>query len=183
MKSYLSTLCVLATLLSAAGASAQSYSDQLLSQLNLRNSASRFTSNYVRNSTLNQSIPTYAFSNVNRGILSAVQGSSGPQKPFSSFQRSSGVSPYLGLIGSNPFTSTTDNYFKVVKPQIEAQRQNDQLTAQNIALQKQLGSVASQAPYSPQGATDRAPTGHAAVYFNYGGYYTPVQPHGVRGRR
>jgi hypothetical protein len=93
------------------------------------------------------------------------------------------MSPYMGLVGANPYQSTVDNYQKIVKPQLEAQRQQEQQTRAQIASDQKLGSVASQAPYSLQGAADRAPTGHASVYFNYGGYYTPVQPHGVRGRR
>ncbi len=183
MKNILLIASMAGVSLGAGPALAQSsYSDVMLNQVKSRNSASRYTSESYKNAATSRVIPRYDFSTVNRNVLTGATGGGG-QKPFSSYQRSSGISPYLGLVGNNPYTSTTDNYFKLVKPQLDAQRQNDQLTAQNIALQKQLGSVASQAPYSLQGATDRAPTGHASVYFNYGGYYTPVAPRSIRGRR
>ena len=171
-------LCV-----TAAQARAQSYSDVLLSRMTNKYSTSMYTSSYMKSNTMNRSVPTYAYSNVNRGLFSAATGSGAPTKPFSSYQRSSGMSPYMGLLGANPYQSTVDNYQKLVKPQLEAQRQQDMQTRAQAASSQKLGSIASQAPYSLQGASDRAPTGHASVYFNYGGYYTPVQPHGVRGRR
>jgi hypothetical protein len=182
MKNILAVAATLAILGAVDRAAAQTgYGQSQINQMMYKNTAAGFTSNYMRNATINRAVPTYAYSNVNRGILTGASGS-GPQKPFTSYQRSSGVSPYLGLVGSNPYTSTTDNYFKIVRPQLEQQKQNERLTQQNIAMQKQLGGVASQAPYGLQGATDRAPTGHASVYFNYGGYYNPVRPTSVRGR-
>jgi len=180
----LATLSIAACLcLPAATARAQSYSDVLLGRMKGRSSASAFTSSSMQRSTINRSVPTYNFSGVNKGLFSAATGASAPSKPFTSYQRSSGMSPYMGLLGANPYQSTTDNYFKLVKPQLDAQKQTDRQTQAQVAASQKLGSVASQAPYGLQGATDRAPTGHASVYFNYGGYYTPVQPHGVRGRR
>jgi len=169
--------------LAAAPAPAESYSDVLLGRMKGRYSGSSYTSSYMQKNSVNRSVPTYAFSGVNRGMFNAATSASAPTKPFSSYQRSSGMSPYMGLLGANPYQSTTDNYFKLVKPQLDAQRQSDRQAQAVVAASQKLGSVASQAPYGLQGATDRAPTGHASVYFNYGGYYTPVQPHGVRGRR
>jgi hypothetical protein len=176
----------LAILAGASESAAQSggYAQAQLNRLNSGSKSSNFTSAAINRSVISRAIPTYAYSTANRGLLNAATGSgSGPTKPFTSYQRSSGVSPYLGLVGSNPYVSTTDNYFKIVRPQMEQQKQNERLMQQNIAMQKQLGSIASQAPYNPQGAADRAPTGHTSVYFNYGGYYNPVKPQSIRGRR
>jgi hypothetical protein len=58
---------------------------------------------------------------------------------------------------------------------IEQQKVNQQMQAQNQRMQRQLSSIFAQAPYDPQGSEMRAPTGHAAVFMNYGGYY-PVSP-------
>lgn len=180
----LATLSIAACLfLAEAPVNAQSYSDVMLNRMTSRYTGAGYTSAAIARSTINRSVPQYAFSNVNRGLFSAAGSSGGPTKPFSSYQRSSGMSPYMGLLGANPYQSSVDNYQRLVKPQLEAQRQQEQQTRMQAAASQKLGSIASQAPYSLQGATDRAPTGHASVYFNYGGYYTPVQPHGVRGRR
>jgi hypothetical protein len=170
MKIFAKLSIVSCLLLAAAPASAQSYSDVLLNQMKNRFSASNYTSFYMQNSATRRASPSYS-------------GFSSPTKPFSSYQRSSGMSPYMGLLGANPYQSSVDNYQKIVKPQLDAQHQQERQTQAQAAANQKLGSVASQAPYGLQGATDRAPTGHASVYFNYGGYYTPVQPHGVRGRR
>jgi hypothetical protein len=182
MKSLFAASMIAAFVLGESHASAQQYTQNLLNAWTNRNTS--YTSDRMRNNVLSRTVPQYNFSNVNRGVLSGAYGSSSarPQKPFSNVSRGPTVTPYLGLLSSNPYTSTTDNYFNLVRPQMEQQKVNDRLTQQNIAMQKQLNDVASQAPYSPTGSADRAPTGHAAVYFNYGGYYTPVKPVSVRGR-
>jgi hypothetical protein len=165
----------------ASPASAQnSYVQNLNNQLKARNSASGFTSTYLTNQTINRTVPQYSFSNVNRGLLSNATASRSQAKPFSSYNRASGITPYMGLLASNPFTSTTDNYFSIVRPQLEQQKINEKLEQRNIMLQRQLNDIAVQGASNPQGAVDKAPTGHVAVYMNYGGYYTPVQPKSVR---
>ena len=75
------------------------------------------------------------------------------------------VSPYLNLARpGNPGI----NYFGLVKPQIDVNRQLQQLQQQQQLQQTQLGmgfpqEDGSLAPY--------AITGHATSFFNYGHYY------------
>ena len=111
---------------------------------------------------------------MNRGLFNSPQLGAAKSKPFSNFVGQGSVTPWLGL--SQPFTSPTTNYFTNVRPQLDQQRANQQMAMRNAQLQKQLNSIAAQAPYNPTGNENMAPTGHAAVYLNYGGYYTPVQP-------
>jgi hypothetical protein len=181
MKTFIVVSTLFALVASASGAAAQnSYVQNITNSWRNRNTATGFTSDMMAYRTINRSVPQYAYSNVNRGLLSVAQSSRPTQKPFSSFNRSSGLTPYMGLLASNPFTSTTDNYFSVVRPQIEQQKINEQLQQRNLQLQRQLNDIALQASASPTGDKDRAPTGHVSVYMNYGGYYTPVQPRSVR---
>jgi hypothetical protein len=95
-------------------------------------------------------------------------------KPFSNFVGQGSVTPWLAL--SQPFTSPTTNYFSNVRPQLDQQRANQQMAARNAQMQRQLNTLAAQAPYNPAGSENMAPTGHVATYMNFGGYYTPVQP-------
>ena len=176
---------------SVANAQTQ-YTANQLSAITAQNSASRFTTNRLRNEVINRTVPQYAFSNVNRGVLKGATGAQAPQrsKPFASANKGPNTSPYLGMIPNAPVTSSTSNYFNIVKPQLEAQRANEKLQAQNIRLQQQLTEVASKGPYSTSGSEQRAPTGHTAVYMNNGGVfgnpggYYPVTPiRSVRGKR
>jgi hypothetical protein len=176
MLSALLALCV-----TASDAAAQnSYLQNITNVWRNRNTAAGFTSDMMRYRTINRAVPQYTYSNVNRGVLSVAQSPRPTQKPFSSYNRSSGLSPYMGMLASNPFTSTTDNYFSVVRPQIEQQKINEQLQQRNLMLQRQLNDIALKGAASPTGDAERAPTGHVSVYMNYGGYYTPVQPRSVR---
>jgi hypothetical protein len=162
-------------LLAVGGEAGAQNAQNTLHSYSNRYTAAGFTGDKFRNSIMNRAVPRYS----NPGSTSSAQ--TRRDKPFSSIVRKPTVSPYLGLLSNNPFTSTTDNYFNIVRPQIEQQKVNQQLAARNAALQRQLNDVAAQGPYSPTGAQDRAPTGHTAVYMNYGGYYTPSRPNGVRG--
>lgn len=157
-----------------------------------RTSANRFTSDTMRNSLMNRSIPQYTTANVNRGPVANGNAARPAQraKPFSSVSRGPSTSPYMGMVAQHPFSSSTSNYFNIVKPQLDAQRANEKLQAQNIRLQQQLTEAASKGPYSATGSEDRAPTGHAAVYMNPGGvfgnpggYYPQVPVRSVRGQR
>jgi hypothetical protein len=182
MKLFAILSVMLSLVVIASDAAAQGvYLEKTLGGLKNRNTASGFTSDMMKNRTINRSVPQYSFSTVNQNMFRSASTSSRPaQKPFSSFNRSSGLTPYMGLLASNPFTSTTDNYFSVVRPQIEQQKINEQLQQRNLMLQRQLNDVALKGAANPQGDVERAPTGHVSVYMNYGGYYTPVQPRSVR---
>lgn len=146
------------------------YTDQQLRSIKNRNSANAFTSQRFSNRVYSQAVPQYSFSNVNRGLFDSAR--SRAQKPFASLNNGPSVSPYLGL--SSPFSSSASNYYTQVRPQLEQQRINQQLQQRSFAMQKQLNTVAAQPPYNPKGSENQAPTGHAAVFMNYGGYYPPV---------
>jgi hypothetical protein len=154
------------------------YAKNLLTGLYTRNSSSNFTSDRLRSNLINRTVPQYNFSQANRGLFSGVLNSR-VGKPFAGASGGSSVSPWLAL--SEPFSSSAHNYYTQVRPQLEQQRLNQMMAARNQQMQRQLNSLAAQGPYSTTGDPSRAPTGHAAAFFNYGGYYQPVQP--TKGQR
>jgi hypothetical protein len=174
------TFAVLAVLaiLSADAAAQVPQSQYTQSQLNRftnSSSASAYSVNRIRNSVYNSVVPQFGFSNVNRGLFSAQTSQFNQQsKPFSSYRPGPSVSPYLGL--SAPFTSSATNYYTQVRPALEQQKLNDQMARQNASMQRQLNRMAVQPPYDPTGSEGRAPTGHASVFMNYGGYYQVPAP-------
>jgi hypothetical protein len=165
------TIALLGLGLVAADSAQAQYTRNVLRGLHERNSASNFTSDRIRTNLYNTSVPMNNFSQVNRGLFSGALGRS---KPFAGAGGGPSVSPWLAL--SEPFSSSAHNYYTQVRPQLDQQRVNQQMAARNQQMQRQLNSMAAQGPYSPTGSTAMAPTGHAAAYMNYGGYYTPVQP-------
>jgi len=142
-------------------------------------SASYFSSRQISSNIYNRSVPQYNFSNVNRGLFNAPAAGAPKSKPFANSVGQGSVSPWLAL--SQPFTSPTTNYYSNVRPQLDQQRMNQQLASRNAQMQHQLNAMAAKPPYDPTGSENMAPTGHAAAFQNYGGYYTPVQP--TKGRR
>lgn len=188
MRAFIAAFAVVYGVASQADAQLN-YGQYQMQTLQAQNSAASFTSNET-NRIINRSVPRYSFSNVNRDVFKGATASPTRQKPFSQIQRGPSVTPYLGLVSDNPFTSSTTNYFSNVRPQLEQQRTNEKLQMQNIKMQQQLQEIAAQPPYDPTGAENRAPTGHAAtfqnhggVYGNPGGYYPQTPIRSVRGRR
>jgi hypothetical protein len=164
-------------LLTASQAHGQNYGRNLIGTLHDQTNSSGFTAQRLRSDIYNRSVPRYQFSQVNRGLFnSALTGRplQKSAKPFSNAGGGGSVSPWLAL--SEPFTSTASNYYTHVRPQLEQQRINQQIAQRNMQLQRQLQSLNTVPPYSPTGDASKAPTGHAAAFFNYGGYYQPVQP-------
>jgi hypothetical protein len=193
MKRLSAAAALIGIVVTGSIAHAQSqYTQSQLNSFTSRTSAQAFTSERMRSSVINRAVPQYSFSNVNRGILSGATGPKPVQraKPFANAKQGPSTSPYMGLLSQTPFTSSTSNYFNIVKPQLEQQRANEKLQAQNIRLQQQLGEAAAQGPYSTTGSEERAPTGHTAVYMNNGGvygnpggYYPQVPIRSVRGQK
>lgn len=175
------SIAVVAAMASESMAQGSQYTASQVNQFKTRNSAAGFTSERMSSNVINRAVPRYNFSTVNRGALQGATGLSGSRpagsqmgskaKPFANANTGPAASPYLGLLSDTPFTSTTTNYFNKVRPQIEQQKANDKLMAQNMQLQQKLQAVAAEGPYSTTGSEDRAPTGHAAVYMNNGGTY------------
>ena len=160
--------------LAPAEAAAQfdsTYTNRVLKGFQNSNSASAYTSQRMQNSVLSRVVPTYNFSNVNRNVLNAARGR---QKPFSSYSSPPAVSPYLAL--DQPFQNTATTYYTQIRPMQEQQRLNQQMAQRSAQVQQQLNAIAAQGPYSPVGDAERAPTGHAATFMNYGGYYTMPAP-------
>lgn len=149
------------------------YASNQLSNFAQRSQASFYSARQESSRIYNGSVPQYGFSQVNRGLFGAPQAGAAKSKPFSNFVGQS-ANPWLAL--SQPFSSPSTNYFSTVRPQLDQQRANQQMAARNAQLQRQLNTLAAQPPYDPTGSENMAPTGHVAAYFNYGGYYTPVQP-------
>ncbi|RIK77456.1 MAG: hypothetical protein DCC67_12680 [Planctomycetota bacterium] len=162
----------------AGQAVGQSVGSSQVSAIMQRNSASAYSASQIQNSIINRALPRYGTpTNYNRGLLSnAFSTRQQPQRPFSNVQRGTNVTPYIGLLSENPFNSPTTNYFALVRPQLEQQRMNERIQQQNIAMQRRLNDIAAMAPYDPSGSERMAPTGHAAVFMNFGGYYPQVAP-------
>lgn len=189
MRMFVAAFAIMCGLATQADAQ-MNYGQTQLKSLQAQNSTAGFTSQRELSRIVNRSVPRYSFSDVNRNVFKGATSAPSRQKPFSQVQRGPTVSPYLGLVSDNPFTSSTTNYFSNVRPQLEQQRMNEKLQLQNIKMQKQLEEIAARPPYDPTGSEDRAPTGHAAVYQNNGGvygnpggYYPQVPIRSVRGRR
>ena len=168
MKFSLTMLTVAAAMLISDEARAQSGGFASAEVNRLQAVARPRTAESIRNSTVNSAVPRYSFSGVNPGL--SLNALSRPNKPFSSISRGPSVTPYLAL--DNPFTSPATSYYTQIRPQMEQQRINQQQERQNQQMQRQLGQIGSTPPYDPTGSEMRAPTGHASVYMNYGGYYT-----------
>ncbi len=163
----------------AFGQGATTYAQNQLNGIYARNSTQVFSSDRARANIFNRTVPQYGYSQVNRGLFSQSLSSRAPQKPFTGASSGGSVSPWLAL--SDPFTSSAHNYYTQVRPQLEQQRLNQQMAARSQQMQRQLNDMAAQPPYDPGGSENMAPTGHAAAYLNYAGYYQPVQP--TKGRR
>jgi hypothetical protein len=97
-----------------------------------------------------------------------------PNKPFSSISRGPSVTPYLAL--EQPFSNSATNYYTLVRPQLEQQRINQQMQRQTELMQRQISQVSAQPPMNVAGSEVMTPTGHPAVYMNYGGYYQTPAP-------
>lgn len=143
------------------------------------NSASRFSTERIRNSILGQSVTNVGIAGVNsRNFLSSTGSSplTRPTKPFTGATSRPTVSPYLALSGPR---STASDYYNVVRPQQQLQRQNQRQQAFAIRRQQKLNQMAARAPYSVTGDETRMGTGHAAVFQslgsfqNTGGYFPP----------
>jgi hypothetical protein len=148
---------------------AAGYSQALLRNLTSTAQTSRYSAQQFTRNIYNQSVPQFNFSSVNRGLFNSSPTSSAlSSKPFSSVSQGPTVTPYLGL--SSPYSSTSENYYTQVRPQLDQQNNDRQLRAQ-MQRRQQLNQMAARGPYDPTGSENMAPTGHAAVFMNYGGYF------------
>ncbi len=148
--------------------SSSAYTKSKLNSIRYQNSTSRFSSQRFQNKAFSSAVPRLNNRSVTQNLFSS-RTNRPKRKPFSSISRGSSVTPYLGLGGLQ--TGGAPNYYTNVKPRLDQQRQNTQNQRRNLAVQRQLNQVAAQAPYNPKGSETLAPTGHAAVYLNLGGYY------------
>ena len=152
-----------------------SYTSDYLNSLKSRNSTSYYSSQRFRNQAFTSARPRESFgARSNLNLFSDFTRSSRPrQKPFSSVNKGSSVTPYLGLTGLD--TGAGTNYYNNVRPRLEQERMSQQYQRDRATLQHRLNQMAAQAPYSLKGSETIAPTGHAAVFMNYGGYYQMAQ--------
>lgn len=159
-----------------ADASAQ-YAQQQLSAYRFQSSASRFSAQQQYQSIITRNL-SVGYSPVNQSITQQLASSYRPSsataqpavKPFSNASSaSSGVTPYLSL--SSPFSSTATNYYTQVRPQLQQQNIDRQQQVQNARFQSQLNQMAARPPYDITGSEQIAPTGHAAVFQEFLGYY------------
>ncbi len=101
------------------------------------------------------------------------------EKPFSSYQTPSPVSPYLNLYRSTNLAGVND-YYTLVRPMLEQQSYNQQIQRQLQSLQKATQSQ-SQSLYQLDQRTDYLyglPSGGA--HMNFQSWYPGFQPAGSR---
>lgn len=183
-----SALCVVCAMAWGASASAQLYTaPNANATKNLIQTPSvNLMANQVRQTQLNS-----GFAGVRNPSLSYLPGvsqyQSGPRinfgastssrgsKPFSSYQSSPTVSPYLNLFRTDLQGGGNFNYSTLVQPQLQQQQMNQQIERQNSQTNRRLQSIAAQMDYNPQGSKDQYPTGHQTVYNYMGHYYQPAQ--------
>ncbi len=179
MKFSLTILSIVVSMLLANESRAQAGAAATeISRLQLPNSPANFTADRLRDQVVNRAVPQFGLRNVNVGAVGNALGRA--NKPFSSIAKGPSVTPYLAL--DNPFTSPATSYYTQIRPQMEQQRINQQQERQNQVMQRQISQYSALQPYDPTGSDARAPTGHASVYMNYGGYYTTPAPAGARRR-
>jgi hypothetical protein len=148
------------------------YTRSKLSAIQQPNTVQNYSSQRLRNNIYRNAVPQYAYNTLNRNIFQSSLTGRPLQKPFSSSGGRPSVSPYLGL--SAPFSSTAEQYYTQVRPQLQQQRVNQQLAQRNAQMQHQLNAVAAQSSAATTANEGLVPTGHVAAFMNYGGYYTPV---------
>lgn len=148
------------------------YTKTQLGAYKLNNSPQGYSSQRIRSNIYNKAVPQYTYNNLNRNLFQSTLSGRPLQKPFSGSGGRPSVSPYLGL--SAPFSSTAEQYYTQVRPQLQQQRINQQLASRNAQMQHQLNSIAAQSSAATIANEGLVPTGHVAAFMNYGGYYTPV---------
>jgi hypothetical protein len=174
MRKSLLVIAVVSVLAVGGEAFAQQsfYTKTQLGGYRINNSTQGYSSQRIRNNIYNRSVPQFNYNSLNRNLFQSSLTGRPLQKPFSNPAGRPSVSPYLGL--SAPFSSTAEQYYTQVRPQLQQQRVNQQLAARNAQMQQQLNSLAAQATLATASNEDLVPTGHVAAFMNYGGYYTPV---------
>jgi hypothetical protein len=166
-------LFALAAVAECFGQAAGGFAASEVNRLRGDSNPASFSADRIRSSVINSSVPRYSFAGVTGGVNQNVFGGT-PNKPFSSISRGPSVTPYLAF--DQPFSNTATSYYTQIRPQLEQQRVNQQVQREQQQMQRQMGALTSRPPYDPQGSEAMAPTGHAAVYMNYGGYYTAPAP-------
>lgn len=173
-------LLVVAGLNSAA--IAQSYTDNAVSNIRSSSIGSGYSVSSLNTMDLSQvqlTVPYVGQStdagarragslNINSDLgLSPSSGS----KPFSNVHSPPAVSPYLNLFRTD-FESGGDlNYQTLVRPQLEQQQFNQQVTRENLRVNRRLQQLSARSPFRQQGSRDQLPTGHQTAFFHYGHYY------------
>jgi hypothetical protein len=98
-------------------------------------------------------------------------------KPFSSLQPQSPVSPYLNLFRTDSNGAVNQfNYSTLVQPQLQQQQINDQIQRQQLQTSRRVQQIAAAPAYNASGSRDEAPTGHQTV-FSYKSHYYAQSPH------
>jgi hypothetical protein len=171
------TIVTLAVAVLAAGESrAQTgFAAAEISRLSTSANAATYSADRIRKNATTAPVLRSGLGHYSPGAVSNFGRAS---KPFSSISKGPSVTPYLAL--DNPFTSPATSYYTQIRPQMEQQRVNQEQQRQNQLLQRQMSQYTAIRPYDPTGSEMRAPTGHAAVHMNYGGYYTMPAPGGKR---
>jgi hypothetical protein len=136
--------------------------------------------NRLTEASLRANVPNVGQSSAPRIGLGAGGTGGGGYKPFSNFNPSPTVSPYLNLFRDDFEGNDDFNYQTLVRPQLDQQRFNDQLQRQSFDLNQRLQAMAAQPDFNPRGNQNQMPTGHQTV-FQYHSHFYPQM--GARQRR
>ncbi len=152
---------------SACCAAAQAQSGYGLSPLRRPNSLAA-QNNYAAN--MNSSPSQAASFGVGAGSLR--------DKPFSTLQPQSPVSPYLNLFRTDANGQVNQfNYSTLVQPQLQQQQINEQNQRQQLQTARRVQQIAAAPAYNAAGSKDEAPTGHQTVFGYRSHYYAQPQRH------
>lgn len=92
-------------------------------------------------------------------------------KPFSGYNPSPTVSPWLNLFREDFGGNSDLNYQTLVRPQLQQQQFNQQMQREAYESSRRLQSLAASSAYNIQGSTTQPPTGHQSAFMYYGRYY------------
>jgi hypothetical protein len=99
-------------------------------------------------------------------------------KPFSTLQPQSPVSPYLNLFRTDANGQVNQfNYSTLVQPQLQQQQLNEQVQRQQLQTARRVQQIAAAPAYNAAGSKEEAPTGHQTVFGYRSHYYAQPQRH------
>ncbi|MEQ8849313.1 hypothetical protein [Botrimarina sp.] len=147
--------------------------DRVITQ-NLNSTRSQAASDGVRNFQVqNTSVSSGTGAFRSGGVSTFGPTAISDSKPFTNITRPPTVSPYLRLFDTNlTGAASFDNYNTLVRPRLEQQAFNDNVSRQTYQLNQRVQQISARPDYNPQGSDQMMATGHTTTF----GYYSHFYP-------